>query len=79
MISTLAGHPGAGVAVPLVDGHFQVHAAAFRRAAAAPLADAFDRGERSLTRAIGGLEVVSVTHLDPSALVDVDSPSDLDR
>jgi molybdopterin-guanine dinucleotide biosynthesis protein A len=79
LVTALTGRPGADVAVPFVDGHLQVHAAAFRRAARASLAEAFDGGERSLTRAIGGLEVVEVTRLDPNALVDVDSPSDLDR
>jgi molybdopterin-guanine dinucleotide biosynthesis protein A len=79
LIRGLTDHPGASVAVPLLDGRLQVHAAAFRRTAGPSLAVAFEGGERSLTRAIAGLEIVTVTHVDPSALADVDSPGDLDQ
>jgi molybdopterin-guanine dinucleotide biosynthesis protein A len=79
LLTALGSRPGADVAVPLVDGRLQVHAAAFRRAARERLRTSFERGERSLTRAIGDLELVTVTHLDPDALADVDSPGDLDR
>jgi molybdopterin-guanine dinucleotide biosynthesis protein A len=79
LVTALASRTSASVAVPLVDGHRQVHAAAFRRAARPALADAFAAGERSLTRAIEPLEVVTVEHLDPRALADVDGPGDLDR
>lgn len=79
LITALATAPSAEVAVPEVDGHLQVHAAAFRRSCRPRLLAAFDAGERSLTRALAPLEVVPVTHLDARALVDVDSPGDLDK
>jgi molybdopterin-guanine dinucleotide biosynthesis protein A len=63
--------------VPVLDGHRQVHAAAFRRAARPALLDAFEQGERSLTRALDELDVVTVDHLAPEALRDVDRPEDL--
>lgn len=79
LVSTLAADPTVEVAVPEVDGRLQVHAIAIRRACRDRLAAAFDGGERSLTRALAALEVATVTHLDPRALADVDSPDDLDR
>ena len=79
LITALAARSSAAVAVPQVDGRLQVHAAAYRRSARPALAAAFDAGERSLTRALAGLEVVTVEHLDPRALADVDSPDDLDQ
>jgi molybdopterin-guanine dinucleotide biosynthesis protein A len=79
LIGALAARPSAAVAVPLVDDRLQVHAAAFRRSARPILAAAFDAGERSLTRALSDLEVVTVEHLDARSLTDVDGPDDLDR
>jgi molybdopterin-guanine dinucleotide biosynthesis protein A len=77
LVAALVGAPGAQVAAPLVDGHLQVHAAAYRRTAHAALGAAFADGERSITRALAALEVVAVTHLDAASLRDVDSPDDL--
>jgi molybdopterin-guanine dinucleotide biosynthesis protein A len=79
LLRSLDTEPGADVAVPVVEDRLQVHVAAFRRSARPALLEAFERGERSVTRAIDGLTVVTVDRLDPGALIDVDSPSDLDQ
>ena len=77
LVTALDSAPRAAAAVPLVDGHLQVHALAVRRSIDADLAAAFAGGERSLTRALRGVEVVAVEHLDPATLVDADRPGDL--
>lgn len=51
---------------------------ALRAAAIEPLAAAFAAGERSLRRAIAGLEV-AVVELDPASVADADTPADLPR
>lgn len=79
LLATLGSASSAQAAVPVVDGRLQVHALAVRRSARGALADAFAAGERSLTRALGELEVVTTDRLDPAALADVDRPADLGR
>lgn len=79
LASSLAANPRAVASVPVVGGRRQVHAMALRRSRSDHLAESFAAGERSLTRALEPLAVIEVTHLDPAALVDVDSPDDLHR
>lgn len=79
LLATLGSASSAQAAVPVVDGRLQVHALAVRRSAQRPLADAFAAGERSLTRALGHLDLVTTERLDPAALTDVDRPGDLER
>jgi molybdenum cofactor guanylyltransferase len=67
----------ADVAAPFLDGRHELLHAAFHRRAEAPLAAAFAAGERAPSRAVAGLTVASVSGLDPSALVDADTPADL--
>ncbi len=77
LVSVLSSTPSADVAVPLVDGRLQVHAAAYRRRSAPRLQDAFDAGERSLTRALRSVTIAEVRHVDRAVLVDADRPGDL--
>lgn len=79
LVQALSAAPEADAAVPVVDGVAQVLTAAYRRRARGPLAAAFDRGERSVKRALVDLEVVPVEHLDPRRLVDLDRPEDLEN
>lgn len=50
--------------------------AVWRRTCRPALATAFERGERAPVRALGGLDVVEVV-VDPSTLVNVNTPADL--
>lgn len=76
-VRALLDHPGAVGAVPVVDGRHQWVHAAWHRRVAPLLRDAVEAGERSL-RAVGGqLLVFEVEQLDPSALLDADTPGDL--
>lgn len=79
LLTALGAAPSADVAVPLVDGRLQVHVLAVRRSARPALASAFAAGERSVTRALDRVDVVTTERLDPAALVDVDEPDDLRR
>jgi len=79
LLTTLGTAPSAEAAVPLVDGRLQVHVLAVRRSARPVLAGAFAAGERSVTRALDRVEVVTTERLDPTTLVDVDEPDDLGR
>lgn len=77
LLDALAADPEVLVAVALTDGHRQWAHAAWRRAAAGALEDAYAQGARSLRRAAGSLPVVEVTDLDPQWFVDADTPADL--
>lgn len=77
-VRALAGSEAGDVAVPLVDGRRQWVHAAWRRHARAPLAAAFEAGERAIHAAVAasGMRVVDVT-LDARAVADADAPADL--
>jgi molybdopterin-guanine dinucleotide biosynthesis protein A len=79
LVQTLSADIDADVAIPLVGGVAQVLTAAYRRRALAPLETAFAAGERSVKRAVRDLRVVRVDHLDPSRLVDLDRPEDVEN
>jgi molybdopterin-guanine dinucleotide biosynthesis protein A len=81
-VAALAGDDEADVAAPEVDGAVQwLHAAWRTSTVAAPLAERFAAGERSVHRAVAqaGLRLVEVPGLNPVGLADADTPSDLDR
>jgi len=71
--------PDAQGAMPVLDGRRQILTAAYRRTVLPTLEAAFAAGERSVRRALEGVEIATVEHLDPEVLVDVDSPGDLDK
>ena len=70
---------GGDVAVPVLDGGREPLAAAWSTTAVDALAAAYEAGERSPGRAMADLRVVEVRGLDPDALADADSPTDLAR
>lgn len=77
-VRALASSEAGDVAVPLVDGRRQWVHAAWRRHARAPLAAAFEAGERAIHAAVAasGMRVVDVA-LDARAVADADAPADL--
>jgi molybdopterin-guanine dinucleotide biosynthesis protein A len=77
-VAALAAAPAGDVAVPVAGGRRQWMHAAWRAAAAAPLAAAFAAGERAVHAAVAaaGLRVVEVG-VDPAAVADADVPGDL--
>jgi molybdopterin-guanine dinucleotide biosynthesis protein A len=77
LVAALARAPGAHAAVAVLDGRRQYLTAAYRRAAAGPLATAFAAGERSASRAAATLHVVEVHGLDAGHLTDADTPEEL--
>ena len=77
VVGALAGQAEADVAFPVVDGRRAFVHAAWRRSAARRLEASFAGGERSLARAVSGMEVLDVEGLDPGWLSDVDVPADL--
>jgi molybdenum cofactor guanylyltransferase len=79
LVAALDAAPTASVAAPVIDGHTQALTAVYRRAARDHLAEAFAAGERSVRRALVGLELTRVDGLDPARLADVDRPEDLRR
>lgn len=70
---------GVDVAVPVVDGRSEVLAAAWWTATLAHLEQCFAAGYRAPSRALRGLRVHEVRGLPAGALVDADSPADLER
>lgn len=79
LVGALDRAPGAQAAMPTVDGRLQILTAAYRRSTLPVLEARFADGERSVRRALEGVEITIADHLDPEVLVDVDSPGDLDR
>ncbi|HEX6424986.1 MAG TPA: NTP transferase domain-containing protein [Acidimicrobiales bacterium] len=77
-VRALATSEGGDIAVPLVDGRRQWVHAAWRRHARAPLAAAFEAGERAIHAAVAasGMRVVDVA-LDAHDVADADAPADL--
>ena len=65
--------------VPVVDGHRQVLAAAYRTSVHRHLASRLAAGERSVRRALSGLSVHEWSGADPHRLVDLDLPEDVDH
>jgi molybdopterin-guanine dinucleotide biosynthesis protein A len=76
-VDALHRAPGAHAAVPVVGGHHQWTHAAWRTAAAGPLAASWADGARSLRRAAAHLVVAEVHGLSPDAVADADEPGDL--
>jgi molybdopterin-guanine dinucleotide biosynthesis protein A len=78
-----APRPGAVVPGPIPPeaGSPEWLHAAWRRAAAAPLAARLAAGERAVHRAVGAaaLTVLAVAGLDPASLADADTPADITR
>jgi len=79
LVGALDRAPGARAAMPTLDGRLQILTAAYRRSTLPVLEARFAGGERSVRRALEGVEIAIVDHLDPEVLVDVDSPGDLDK
>lgn len=79
LVAALDADPEADAAIPVVEGHQQVLAAAYRTTSAPRLRAAFGAGERSVRRALVPLRVVPVDHLDPAVFVDLDVPADVDH
>lgn len=77
LVDAIASRPRADVAVAVDDGTSQWHLAVWRRRALGLLAAAFDDGERSIRGAAGSLDVLELGDLDPSSMLDVDTPGDL--
>jgi rhodanese-related sulfurtransferase/molybdopterin-guanine dinucleotide biosynthesis protein A len=67
----------ADVTVPLSGGRLQVLHGVWRRSAVASLRRSFDAGNRSLTTAIGDLDVRRVLDQPPAGFVDADTPDQL--
>ena len=63
---------GEAAVVPLADGRRQVLHAVYATAAAPALRAAWERGERSITRALGDLDVRELSGLDASFARDLD-------
>lgn len=78
-VDALGGAPEAAVAVPLDDrGRRQWVHSAWRPTIAEPvLAEAWQRRERSLHRAVAGLVVLDVRGVERTGLLDADRPEDL--
>lgn len=78
-VAALDADPDGDVAVPVAGGRRQWMHAAWRAGAAAPLAGAFEAGERAVHAAVaaGALRVVDVA-VAPAAVADADTPADLD-
>jgi molybdopterin-guanine dinucleotide biosynthesis protein A len=79
VFADLAAHLAVGVdaVVPVSGERLQPLAAVYAPSALAPLAAAFDHGERSITAAMTALAVRYVEGLSPSGFVDADTPGDL--
>jgi molybdopterin-guanine dinucleotide biosynthesis protein A len=73
------GASDADAVLPRAGERWDVLVGAYRRRARTALAGAFAVGERSLQRAVAGLDVVPGTGIDPDARRDVDHPEDLDH
>lgn len=78
VVAEVEADPTLACAVPMVDGHLQPLHGAWRRSALPELEAAFDRGERALHRVVAALAWAEVPGIDPGAVVDVDTPSDID-
>lgn len=77
VVDALLADPVAVLAVPVVEGRAQWLHAAWRRSALPLLRDRFEAGERSIHRAVEGLEIVRLSGLPAAALRDADTPADL--
>ena len=74
-VEALESHP---VVMPMHEDRPQYLHAAYHRKALPDLSAAFDRGERSLHRALADMEVAMITVRDPASLADADRPEDLE-
>jgi molybdopterin-guanine dinucleotide biosynthesis protein A len=77
VLEALVVSPGAEAAIPVVGGVRQPLDGAYRRSCLPALRAAFDRGERSVKRALEVLTLVEVTTVEAAALADADTPEDL--
>lgn len=79
VLATVAGvdeiHPAA---MPLHRGRPQYLHAAYDRRACEALTAAYENGERSMHRALSGIDVAAITVPDPGSLADADRPEDLE-
>lgn len=78
-VRALVATPGALAAVPRRDGRLEPLHGAYARGAHAPLGTAFAAGERAVHRALRSVLFAEVPDVDPRALVDADTPGDLQR
>ncbi|MDQ3304873.1 MAG: molybdenum cofactor guanylyltransferase [Actinomycetota bacterium] len=79
VVRALVGDGDAGVAAAVDEGgRLRPLHAAWRRSVLPQLQTAVDRGERAVHRVLADLVVVPVDGVGPWALVDVDTPADLD-
>ncbi len=85
LLELLAGWPGDGIVVPVLEGRRQTCCARYGRAALDTAAELVARGERSLHSLLEVVPVVEVEERDwravapPHALDDLDTPEDLAR
>jgi molybdopterin-guanine dinucleotide biosynthesis protein A len=80
LIDALVQSESAAVAYAVTDGRAQPLTAAWRRQhALTVLEEAFAQGERAPRNVFALLEVIEVSSIPSSAVIDVDRPSDLDR
>lgn len=81
VIGTLAGQPGADLAVPIAEGRRQWGHGAWRTRALPGLDAQLAAGERAIHRAVAaaGLVVAEATGLPEDDLADADTPNDLAR
>ncbi|HWH34341.1 MAG TPA: molybdenum cofactor guanylyltransferase [Acidimicrobiales bacterium] len=77
VVVALETDPALAWAVPVLDGRRQLVHGAWRRSARPVLGAAFERGERSLHRAVAGLAGTEVAGIGAAALADADTPAQL--
>jgi molybdopterin-guanine dinucleotide biosynthesis protein A len=79
VLNPLVADPHLGAVVPVTDRLEPLHAAYRRSVVAAPVADAFASGVRSIHRALTDVPVGTVRLSDPTWLHNANSPADLPR
>lgn len=79
VLTPLVADPRLGAVVPVTDRLEPLHAAYRRSVVAAPAADAFASGVRSIHRALTEVPVATVRLTDPAWLHNANTPADLPR
>lgn len=80
LLTALHNDERAAVAVAVVDARVQPLTAAWRRSLSIDhLRRSFDSGERAPRKVLDGLRVRTIDDISPDAVLDLDSPGDLDR
>ncbi len=77
VVAAVAADAELDAALAVVDGRLQPLHGAWRRRARPRLLRAFEGGERSVRRAVEGLERVALASVAPAAVADVDEPAGL--